>query len=178
VTVLVSLLLLVSLVILSIKVLLIRQIGVLASRMGPDTETNKPKRTRIERLDFLDGCSRELRASAPTPMLILSIGCHLCARLLADLAKRSVPERLSVGILGAREEIEEMVTRLGRDRALYFDARAFAADLEITSAPLFLVVDASLNVVDRTFVDTLEAVDRLLGKHIRQESNLERIEKN
>lgn len=162
-TILMSTLLLTCLVLLSLQVLLIRQIGILSSRMGPEKESH-PSRTKVEAIEFLDGGLHSLQGSSATPLLIVSVGCHLCVRVLTDLASRGVPERLRVGILGGPEEIEDLVARLHLARGAFFDAKKLAADLEVSTVPVFLLIDPALNVLHRSFVDSMETAGVLLEK--------------
>ena len=159
-------LLLACVVILTMQVLIVRQIGVLSARLGPELPTEKnPSRTSLTALHYADGSLRELKAHPRTPCLIVSTTCHLCAGILSQLASSRISGGISVGILGRPEELPGLKVGLALPPNALFDAEELAQDLKITTVPTFLIVDSDGLVVSRFLAESFEGVVEVLRKH-------------
>jgi hypothetical protein len=162
------LLLTACIVILLLQIAIVRQIGVLHHRLGPETpDVPLPTQTRLEVITYSNGAIRSLRELPTFACIIVSTSCEMCHDLLDALTLSGLPEGLSIGVAGGGDGLAEVRQRYRIPGEVLFDAQAIAKDLAVTSVPVMIILDSALKVTHRGTGLTRDSVLRQLNSAVQ-----------
>jgi len=166
------LLLLACIAILLLQIAIVRQIGVLHHRLGPEkSDVPAPTHTRLEVITYSNGTVRSLRELPTFACIIVSTSCEMCHELLEALALPGLPEGLSIGVAGGGDGLAQVRQRYRIPDQVLFDAEALARDLGVTSVPAMIILNSELKVVHRGAGLTRESVLRQLDPAVHPGSD-------
>jgi hypothetical protein len=163
---LMTLVLLACLVVLGVQIMIIRQIGILHSRMlgSVGAPAAKPTRTTFRKLHYLDGRERLIADREFTAYLFLSSTCYTCRPMLEKITGATILKRISIALIAADDQAAlNVAQQFNLPQSITLRGNELQSDLAVAEVPSLLVLDRFGNVLRRTFVDSVSMIERELA---------------
>lgn len=145
------LLLLACLIILGFQLMLLRQIGLIHSRLRTlDDPREKPMKTEIRSLRMLDGTDWILAESSTTFCILLSTTCNHCRPILERLSNENFGAAVFIGLSASnRESALDACDTFHLSPSRVFIVRNLQNELNLNEFPGYIVLDENGNILER-----------------------------
>ena len=161
-----AVLLFACMIILGVQIMIIRQIGMLQSRLRPENMlTKKPKHTSEREIVFLNGERVTFADQHLTACIFLSTTCYVCRPVLERIGSSMRSLNLNVALASADSGSLDRICSeydLPQDKVFYGDK--LQNDLQVFELPALIVLNSHGDVVVRSFVDGIESIRQQIAQ--------------